>query len=84
MNEKGIDLETVGLPTYEKYLELRNQVTDYTDGYLMITSWRWDQEVVAPGDSAGLCIFESESKSDSYWSCWEYKMNSRGDYAFSP
>ena len=54
-------------------------ITDYTEGKLMVTSWRWNEGAVTPGQSSGLCVGEP-SDASAYWSCWEFYMNNDGVY----
>ena len=58
-------------------------ITDYTDGHLLVTSWRWNVGAVTPGESAGLCIGDPDN-SANYWSCWEYFMEESGEYQDKP
>ena len=58
-------------------------ITDYTDGKVMMTSWRWNTAAVTPGNSAGVCVAEPQP-SDSYWSCWEFQMREDGEYNDPP
>lgn len=80
LEEQGISGEGIGLPTLEKYEELRDMITDYTDGKLIVTSWRWNVDAVKPGQSAGLCLSEP-APTDAYWSCWEFYMEQDGEYS---
>ena len=80
LEENGINGEAIGLPTYEQYVELRDMVKDYTDGHLLVTSWRWNEGSVTPGHSAGLCLGEPDATSTAYWSCWEFVMEENGEY----
>lgn len=83
LEEQGIKLEVEGFPSYEQYKEMRDMITDYTDGHLLVTSWRWAQGAVTPGESAGLCIGDPESDAN-YWSCWEFFMEESGEYQDAP
>ena len=67
------------MTTYEQYVEMRDHITDYTSGHLMLSSWRWNQPAVTPGESAGICVGDSEGERN-YWSCWEYYMMEDGEY----
>ena len=56
-------------------------ITDYTSGHLLVTSWRWNTGAVDAGQSAGLCVSEPEDATvNAYWSCWEWAMDEEGDY----
>lgn len=83
MEEQGINGEELGLPSYKTYVEMRDHITDYTDGKLMLTSWRWNEDAVPPGHSAGVCVAEPEP-SNAYWSCWEFVREENGDYQDTP
>jgi len=60
--------------SYNEYAEMRDKVINYTDGHLMVTSWRWNSAAVTPGDSAGICIADTDPATGAYYSCWEYTM----------
>ena len=79
MEGQGVKLDVDGFPSYEEYQEARDMITDYTDGHLLVTSWRWNVGAVTPGESAGLCIGDPDNTSN-YWSCWEFFMEESGDY----
>ena len=83
MEEQGVKIEVEGFPTYEQYVELRDMISSYTDGHLIVTSWRWNAGAVTPGQSAGLCIGDPESAAN-YWSCWEYVMGENMEYDDMP
>ena len=65
------DMKAEGIPSYNEYVRMRENMTQYTDGKLVVTSWKWNKEEALPGHSAGLCVAQPEP-SDAYWSCWEY------------
>ena len=81
--ENGMDLEKMGYPTHADYIEMRDKVSSYTAGDILMTSWKWDMEAVTPGQSAGLCIGEPEP-STAYWSCWSFTMLEDGTYPKNP
>ena len=81
--ENGMDLEKMGYPTHADYVEMRDKVSSYTAGDILMTSWKWDMEAVTPGQSAGLCIGEPEP-STAYWSCWSFTMLEDGTYPKNP
>ena len=83
MIEEKVTIEVTGFPTYAQYKELKEMVTGYTDGHLIVTSWRWNAGAVQPGQSAGLCIGDPNS-TRNYWSCWEYEMEEEGEYGDMP
>ena len=83
VEETGVSITIDGVPTYEDYKGLRDMVSGYTDGHLLMTSWRWNSGAVTPGQSAGLCIGNPED-ADTFWSCWEYPMEDGGNYADMP
>ena len=58
---------------------MRDYIKDYTSGYMMVSSWRWNEPAVTPGESAGSCVGDPENV-DTYWSCWEYEMEEDGMY----
>ena len=58
---------------------MRDYIADYTSGYMMVSSWRWNEPAVTPGESAGVCVGDTED-ADNYWSCWEYQMEEDGMY----
>lgn len=70
LDDKGYALSELGLPSYDQYVELRDMIRDYTDGHLLVTSWRWSTAAVEGGQSVGLCIGDMDDQ--AYWSCWEY------------
>ena len=72
-------MEYEGVSTYEQYVEMRDYITNYTSGHLMVTSWRWNEPAVTPGESAGVCVGDPE-RAGAYWSCWEYQMREDGEY----
>ena len=84
MESSGMDMEEMGIPSLEQYEGLRDMVTDYTAGSLLMTSWRWTNGAVTNGHSAGLCIGESDPASASFWSCWEFDMVEEGRYSDMP
>jgi len=96
MEARGADAKEMGLnefmeedymkdfPTYEDYVGLRDMVTGYTGGHLMVTSWRWNTADVKPGQSAGLCVGDQDDATGAYWSCWEYKMREDGGWDDMP
>jgi hypothetical protein len=71
LEDQGINGEELGLPSKKTYDDMKNMITDYTDGKLMLVSWRWNRLAVTPGNSAGVCVSEPQP-STSYWSCWEF------------
>ena len=77
-------MEEQGLPTYEQYAQLRDAVTDYTSGHLLVTSWRWNTADVDPNESAGLCVGDKDDTKSAYWSCWEYKKREDGMFDDTP
>lgn len=83
MESNGFDFEEQGMPTLEQYEAMRDTVTEYTDGNLLMTSWKWNAGSISPGESAGLCVAE-EGGIDSYWSCWEYMMQEDMTYPEHP
>lgn len=83
MEDNGMDLEAMGYPTHEDYLEMKEKVETYTSGEVLMTSWKWDSDAVQPGHSVGLCMGESEP-STSYWSCWAFTMAEDGTYPKTP
>ena len=83
VEETGVSITIDGFPTYDDYKGLRDMVTGYTNGHLLMTSWRWNSGAVTPGQSAGLCIGDPED-ADNFWSCWEYPMEDGGNYADMP
>ena len=72
-------MREMGLPTYEQYKGLRDMIANYTDGRLLLTTWRWAKGGVMPGDTAGLCVAQPEP-SDAYYSCWSFSMNDDWQY----
>ena len=68
------------MDTYNQY---KSMITDYTDGKVMMVSWRWNTAAVTPGGSAGVCVAEPQP-SDNYWSCWEFQMDPAGEYLDTP
>lgn len=42
------------------YEEKGSIVDTYSDGYTMVSGWKWGGEKVAAGESAGLCVVDSE------------------------
>lgn len=48
---------------------------DYTDGYMLVTKWKWNETDVAASESAGLCV----SDGTNYASCWTWKRNALND-----
>ena len=68
---------------YEEYAAMRDMVTGYTDGNLLVTSWRWNTGDVKPGESVGLCVGDPENEGN-YWSCWEFTMSDDGMYSDMP
>ena len=56
LEQNGIDTQEMGLPDLETYRAMINMVVDYTDGYLLATSWSWNDKSVKEGDSVGLCV----------------------------
>ena len=83
LEEQGINGEELGLPSKKTYDEMKAMITDYTDGKLILTSWRWNAGAVTPGNSAGVCVAEPEP-SEAYWSCWEFYMEEGGEYQDTP
>ena len=68
----GLNLQEQGLPTFEQYVQMRDTVTDYTSGKLLMTQWMWSK-FVPVGESHGVCIARNEPGfEDAYWSCWEW------------
>jgi len=53
------------------------EVVDYSDGYTMVSGWKWRGDKVAAGESAGLCIVDSEQANNA--SCWLLVRNALGD-----
>merc|ERR1711934_957619 len=88
MEKQGEDtqnwMKDTGIPSYEDYVGMRDMVTDYTAGHLMVTSWRWRSHEVEPGQSAGLCIGEQDDAKGAYWSCWEYQRREDGGWDDMP
>ena len=82
--EKAVDTSEYGLPSYEDYVDMRDSITEYTDGHLIVTSWRWNTSDVTPGNSGGLCIGDKDNASGAYWSCWEYTMREDGKFDDNP
>ena len=78
-----MDMKEMNMPTYDEYVEMRDKITDYTTGNLLMTSWSWKKDAVTPGHSAGLCVAEPESSS-SFYSCWEFPMQADGKYSDMP
>ena len=82
LEDSGADLDDLrdqGLPTYEQYVGLRDMIANYTDGRLLLTSWRWAKGAVNPGDTAGLCLAHPEP-SESFYSCWSFSMDEYWQY----
>ena len=59
LDSNGIDLQKMGYPTYDNYIEMRETVTEYTGGSLLMTSWNWNKDDITPGHAAGVCIAET-------------------------
>lgn len=78
-----MDFEAAGYPTHDQYHEMKEQVQEYTEGEILMTSWKWDMEAVQPGHSVGLCMGEPEP-STAYWSCWSFTMADDGTYPKTP
>lgn len=68
MEDRGYDMESMGLPNYEEYVEMVDKIPDYSDGVMLLTGWKWRQEDVQPGQAVGLCL----EQGDSYASCWSF------------
>ena len=64
-----------GLPTLEEYTDMIDKIPEYTDGYVVITEWKWPRHAVAPGEEAGLCL---QQGAENFASCWSFKKNSNG------
>ena len=82
LEDSGADLtemREMGMPTYEQYKGLRDMIANYTDGKLLLTTWRWAKGGVMPGDTAGLCVAQPEP-SDAYYSCWSFSLNDDWQY----
>ena len=67
----------MGLPDLETYKQMISMVADYTDGYLLTTSWGWRNDAVDDGEEVGLCVQQGEG---DYASCWSYRKSSWGYY----
>lgn len=62
---------------------MRDKVTNYTGGNMVMTSWKWPKASMEPGDSAGLCL-SSPSAPDNFWSCWTFPMDAEGKFDDAP
>ena len=71
LEEAGFRPEEQGLPTFEQYVQMRDAVTDYTSGKILLTRWSWSR-FVPVGESHGLCIGQNEETATGFWSCWEW------------
>lgn len=69
LEQNGVDTEEMGLPDLETYRAMIDMVADYTDGYLLATSWSWNDKSVKNGESIGLCV---QQDSGSNATCWSY------------
>ena len=83
MDSAGVNYEEEGIPTKEQYEQMRDTVTTYTDGNMIMTSWKWNAPTVTPGESAGLCITNPDDN-ETYWSCWSFEMDEEGMYGEHP
>jgi len=77
------DMQEKGMPTYDEYVEMRDKITNYTAGNMVMTSWKWPKASMEPGDSAGLCL-ASPTATDAFYSCWAFPMGSDGKIQEKP
>ena len=60
LEENGIYLEdyfdTENLPSKEAFQALVDEIDTYTEGQILVTSWKWSIEGFEGGDSAGICV----------------------------
>ena len=76
-DDAEINPHSFGLPTLEEYSDMIDKIPEYTDGYLLFSTWQWPRQAVAPGEQAGLCLQQGE---DNYASCWAFQKNYDGWY----
>ena len=62
---------------------MRDKITDYTAGNMVMTSWKWPVGAMEPGDAAGLCLSSPDS-TENFWSCWTFSMDDESNFEDLP
>lgn len=80
LGENGVKVEDLGIPNYDSFKAIVNEVKNYTDGYLLVAGWSWRTDSVKPGDSVGVCFTQQGGPAEQAASCWAYTMRTDGEY----
>ena len=72
-SNKPTDLEQAQFDDLEKN---SNKVTDYSDGYTVVSSWQFVTDEVGADDEAGVCHFQGDAAADNWATCWAVVRNS--------
>ena len=72
-------LKSLNLPTddVEKAIEEFEKTKQYSDGLMLLTSWQWDETLIAKdGGQIGTCYYQKSSTAqENAAQCWAYTYN---------